>query len=119
MNNSNVAGSPVALIKIAVPTITLLSACYMPFLERKGLFIPSTQQRRLGERVFLVLRLSADNQFAAGGASVCWITPMHCSDGRVAGFGLHFDDGQGELAGMIQASLDKNNHPHRVRSYTL
>lgn len=44
---------------------------------------------------------------------------MHCSDGRVAGFGLHFDDGQGELAGMIQASLDKNNHPHRVRSYTL
>lgn len=119
MNNSNITGSPVALIKIAIPTITLLAACYMPFLERKGLFIPSAQQRRLGDRVFLILRLSAENQFAAGAASVCWITPMRCSDGCIAGFGLHFDDGQGELAGMIQASLDKNNNPHRVRSYTL
>ena len=83
MNNTNVDRAPAALIKIAIPTAEILSACYMPFLERKGLFIPSAQQRSLGETVFLVLRLGTENSFSAGSARVCRATPTHCSDGRV------------------------------------
>jgi type IV pilus assembly protein PilZ len=119
MNNTNVDRAPAALIKIAIPTIEMLSACYMPFLERKGLFIPSAQQRSVGETVFLVLRLGAENGFCAGSARVCWTTPTHCSDGRIAGFGLHFDDEHGELAQSVQTSLLRSNHHGAERSYTL
>lgn len=119
MNNTNFNSAPAALIKIAIPTADMLSACYMPFLERKGLFVPSAQQRCVGEAVFLVLRLGAENRFSAGSAHVCWTTPMHCSDGRVAGFGLHFDDEHGELAQSIQTSLIRNDHLSAKRSYTL
>ncbi len=119
MNNTNSNSAPAALIKIAIPTADMLSACYMPFLERKGLFIPSAQQRSVGETVFLVLRLGAESSFSAGSASVCWITPTHCSDGRIAGFGLHFDDEHGELAQSVQTSLLRNNHHGAERSYTL
>jgi len=119
MNNTNFNSAPAALIKIAIPTTDMLSACYMPFLERKGLFIPSDQQRCVGEAVFLVLRLGAENRFSAGSAHVCWTTPTHCSDGRVAGFGLHFDDEHGELAQSIQTSLIRNDHLSVQRSYTL
>jgi type IV pilus assembly protein PilZ len=119
MNNTNVDKAPAALIKIAIPTSEMLTACYMPFLERKGLFIPSAQQRSVGETVFLVLRLGAESSFSAGSASVCWITPTHCSDGRIAGFGLHFDDEHGELAQSVQTILLRNNHHAAERSYTL
>ena len=119
MNNTNVDRAPAALIKIAIPTAEMLSACYMPFLERKGLFIPSAQQRSLGETVFLVLRLGTENSFSAGSTRVCWATPTHCSDGRVAGFGLHFDDEHGELAQSIQTSLLRYNHHGAQRSCTL
>jgi type IV pilus assembly protein PilZ len=119
MNNTNSNSAPAALIKIAIPTADMLSACYMPFLERKGLFIPSAHQRCVGESVFLVLRLGAENRFSAGNARVCWTTPTQCSDGRVAGFGVHFDDEHGELAQSIQTSLIGNNHHGAERSYTL
>lgn len=119
MNSTSVSRAPAALIKIAIPTADMLAACYMPFLQRKGLFIPGNEQRCLGETVFLVLRLGAGNNFSADSARVCWITPMHCSDGRSAGFGLHFDDEHGDLAQFIQTFLNLNNPHGAGRSYTL
>lgn len=111
--------SSTGLIKIAIPSVDILSACYMPFLERKGLFVPSAQSRELGEQVFLVLRLGPAHMFAAGGAQVCWITPPQSSDGRMSGFGLHFDADNSELAEAIEACLALNNHAIRLRTHTL
>jgi type IV pilus assembly protein PilZ len=111
--------SSTALVKIAIPSVDVLSACYMPFLKRKGLFVPSTQLRELGEQVFLVLRLEPAQVFAAGAAQVCWITPPQSSDGRVGGFGLHFDADNSELAEAIEACLALNNYSIRPRTHTL
>jgi type IV pilus assembly protein PilZ len=116
---SKTESSAAALIKIAITSIDVLSACYMPFLARKGVFIPSGQLRGLGDRVFLVLRLGPDQKFAAGGAQVCWITPPHSSDGQVSGFGLHFDKENSELAQTIESCLAQVDIHNRAGSHTL
>lgn len=116
---SKTESSAPALIKIAITSMDVLSACYMPFLDRKGVFIPSGHIRELGDRVFLVLRLGPDQKFAAGAAQVCWITPPHSSDGQVSGFGLHFDNENSELAQTIESCLARADLHNRAGSHTL
>jgi type IV pilus assembly protein PilZ len=108
------------VLKLLIPDISVLRACYMPFLQRKGLFVPSIQYRELGEKFFLVLRLAQHQQSAAGMVSVCWITPKYASDGREPGYGLHFDEGADELTAVIESVLGASAvNTQSVVSYTL
>lgn len=119
MRVTTVDQASTVLIKVAIPAVNVLSSCYMPFLERKGLFIPSVRELVLGDRVFLVLRLGPAQIFAAGAAHVCWTTPAQSSDGRVSGFGLHFDDVNSDLAQSIDACLNQNKQHDRTGTHTL
>ena len=93
------------MLRLTVSDAAVLRACYMPFLQHKGLFVPSSQSRTLGEKFFLVLTLKPYNLTVAGLVTVCWITPVHCSDGRDPGFGLHFDASAVELSAAIESVL--------------
>jgi type IV pilus assembly protein PilZ len=108
------------ILRLAFSDTDVLRACYMPFLKRKGLFIPSAQTRKLGEKLFLVLRLTQQDLTVAGMACVCWITPEYSSDGQESGYGVHFDEGADALASAITAALgiDEASAAHTV-SYTL
>lgn len=118
------------IVRLSIPDSAVLRACYMPFLQRKGLFIPSAQVRVIGDRVFLIVRLLSQNLTVAGMGSVCWVTPKFCSDGREPGFGVHFDSSAAELVAAIESALslkkegldhdlsDKHNTPPAL-SYTL
>ncbi|MDO8908955.1 MAG: pilus assembly protein [Pseudohongiella sp.] len=108
------------MLRLAFSDTDVLKACYMPFLKRKGLFVPSTQMREMGEKLFLVVQLKQQNLTVAGMASVCWITPNYCSDGRETGYGLHFDDDAGELSAAIASAVGADNVcSQRTVSYTL
>lgn len=116
------------MLRLTVSDAAVLRACYMPFLQHKGLFVPSLQSRKLGEKLFLVLTLKSDNRVVAGLATVCWITPAYCSDGRDQGFGLHFDAAAAELCEAIESVLaaevstqspGQTPESHQAVSYTL
>jgi type IV pilus assembly protein PilZ len=108
------------ITRLAFSDTDVLKACYMPFLKRKGLFIPSAQTRKLGEKLFLVLRLPQQDVTVAGMVCVCWITPEYSSDGQESGYGVHFDEGAEELASAITSVLgiDETGAAHTA-SYTL
>lgn len=108
------------LLRLVFPHTAVLRACYMPFLQHKGLFVPSLKSRELGERLFLVLRLPCQNLTVSGMVSVCWITPRHSSDGREPGFGLHFDENACELRAAVESVVGADSIDQQTLvSYTL
>ncbi|MBU2097955.1 MAG: pilus assembly protein PilZ [Gammaproteobacteria bacterium] len=109
-----------AMLRLALSDNAVLGACFMPFLQHKGLFVPSLKNRNLGEKVFLVLTLKTLNLTVAGMATVCWITPTFSSDGRAPGYGLHFDEGAIELRAAVAGILsDVEDLTDASISYTL
>ena len=53
----------------------VLRAAYMPFLVHGGLFVPTERQFRLGDEVFLVLRLLDEPERIPVAGRVVWVTP--------------------------------------------
>lgn len=109
------------LLRLCIADNAVLRACYMPFLLHKGLFVPSRHSRKLGEKLFLILTLANRDVTAAGMARVCWITPAFCSDGREAGYGVHFDQTSVELRTLIESALSAADDAgeQMVAGYTL
>lgn len=121
-NGSDNKNTTAPLLRLAIPDLAVLRACYMPFLQGKGLFVPGSDFRELGEKLFLILRLGPQALTVAGSASVCWWTPPDCSDGREAGLGLHFLSEPGTvspLQDVIEALLRENTEAGSCLGYTL
>jgi type IV pilus assembly protein PilZ len=94
----------------------VLAASALPFLQHRGVFIPSARAVTLGQRFFILLRINTDDiEVATGLGSVCWITPEGSSDGRSPGFGLHFDSDAIELQRMLEVAISGEKDDHRVQ----
>ncbi len=95
------AGRP-PLLSVCIKDPRVLQRCYLPFLQRGGLFVPSERPCHLRQRFFLILRLPAPPGapdawvMHAITATVVWLTPALAQGESGMGFGLHFDDCQPE-----------------------
>ena len=103
-----------ALLRLAFYNTDVLAASALPFLQHRGIFVPSARPVTLGQRFFVMLRATVDDddEVAAGLASVCWITPEGSSDGRSPGFGLHFDSEAIELKRMLEVAISGQKEDH-------
>lgn len=91
-----------------------LYQCFIPFIERGGLFIPSKDTFEMGEVVELQLTFSGKEWCIE--APVVWITPEAAiNDARPAGVGLQFkvehenlySDMQTQLVGFNGSAIDR------------
>lgn len=71
-----------------------LYAAYMPFVKNGGLFVPTNKDYKLGEEVFMLLRLMEETEKLPIVGKVIWVTPTGAEGNRVAGIGVQFADDQ-------------------------
>lgn len=65
---------------------------YMPFIKNGGLFIPTTRNFKIGEEVFMLMRLLEDPERLPITAKVVWSTPENVESRKPRGFGFQFSD---------------------------
>ncbi|TPW12742.1 MAG: type IV pilus assembly protein PilZ [Halothiobacillaceae bacterium] len=67
-----------------------LYAAYMPFIKQGGLFIPTNKNYKLGDEVFLLLKLMEEAEKMPVVGKVVWKTPQAAQGNRVTGIGVQF-----------------------------
>lgn len=90
----------------------------MPFLRQGGLFIPTTDNLDLGERLFLLVRLPDDAEPLPVCAVVVWLTPARVHGRLRPGVGVRFVDPDNTLRSRIENCLAEYAGP-KVASLTM
>ena len=82
-----------------------LYCAYMSFIERGGLFVPTTDAYELGEEVFLLLSLMGEHDKIPVTGKVVWLTPEGAQGDKTPGIGLQLADTETELLKKIETYL--------------
>lgn len=99
-------------------SVEKLGAAWMGQLEHGGLFLPTTERYRLGQRVYLLLTLPDEQEPRPVSGVVAWVTPAGMTGRRTPGIGIHLDAREHDLRVKIEALLaDASIDP--AQSYTL
>jgi len=69
-----------------------LYAAFMPFIKNGGLFVLTTKRYRIGDEVFLLLRLMDESEPISIVGKIVWLTPAGAEGNRVVGVGIQFSD---------------------------
>lgn len=82
------------ILSLTIKDKGALYAAYMPFIKNGGLFIPTNKDYRLGDEVFMLLKLMDETEKLPVVGKVVWLTPKGAQGNRVAGIGVEFADDQ-------------------------
>lgn len=82
------------ILSLTIKDKGALYAAYMPFVKNGGLFIPTNKDYKLGDEVFMLLKLMEETEKLPIVGKVIWITPKGAQGNRVAGIGVQFADDQ-------------------------
>lgn len=93
------------ILSLWIQDLRVLRAAYMPFLTQGGLFVPTDGHFRLGDEVFLLLRLLDEPERIPVAGKVVWITPKGAQGQRTAGVGVQFSLDSGFLREKIETCL--------------
>jgi len=96
-----------------------LYAAYMPFVERGGVFIPTTNTYEMGDDVLVFFSLKDEIPRVPIAAKVIWITPEGAEGYRKAGVGVQFSDQDGgqlrnQIENYLAGSLDNDRVTHTM-----
>tara|TARA_R110001583_G_scaffold2657_3_gene18723 strand:- start:5386 stop:5730 length:345 start_codon:yes stop_codon:yes gene_type:complete len=78
------------ILTLTIKDKAVLYGAYMPFLKDGGLFIPTNRTYKLGDEVFLLLKLMDDPEKLPVAGKVVWITPPGAQGNKTAGIGVQF-----------------------------
>ncbi len=67
-----------------------LYAAYMSFIKGGGLFIPTNKSYKLGDEVFMLLKLMDETEKTPVVGIVVWKTPKAAQGSRITGIGVQF-----------------------------
>lgn len=102
-----------AMMTASFPTESVLYLAYMPFVSGGGLFIKTTEQYSIGDKLLLEVQLLSDPTPHEVHVKVVWITPQDAQGNRPAGVGVQFSGSNARflrqkieayLSGMLQSS---------------
>ncbi len=99
--NKSSASAPTrqGILSLTIKDKGALYAAYMPFVKNGGLFIPTNKDYKLGDEVFMLLKLMEETEKLPIVGKVIWMTPKGAQGSRVAGIGVQFaSDQDGENA---------------------
>jgi type IV pilus assembly protein PilZ len=98
-DNKPSAATRQGILSLTIKDKGALYAAYMPFVKNGGLFIPTNKDYKLGDEVFMLLKLMDESEKLPIVGKVIWITPKGAQGNRVAGIGVQFaSDQDGENA---------------------
>ena len=93
------------IIAFSITDRGALYACYMQFVQNGGVFVPTTRNYELGDRIFVLLQLMDDPSPMALNGSVVWQTPAGAQGNKTAGVGIQFDEESGQAKTVIEEHL--------------
>ena len=93
------------ILNLSLKNADELYACYMPFVENGGLFIPSRKQFAIGDEVFVLLELMEEADKLPLIGKVVWVTPKGTSGNRKQGVGIQFPPESSPLVQRIETYL--------------
>ena len=84
-----------------------LYAAYMDWMSEGGVFVPTERPHRLGDDVYVLLKLPDDPQMHPFVGKVVWVTPARSAHQRLQGVGVRFTDSDDarQLKIKIETSL--------------
>lgn len=85
---------PGKMLNFNIPEKPELYRCYMSFLKHGGLFVPTSDQFKMGEEVLLIVNLPEHNEPKYLRTSVAWINATSSASGQPKGIGLAFSSDQ-------------------------
>lgn len=83
--------SPQEHLSLKITDRAVLYAVYMPYLERGGLFVPTSRTYRLRDAVILAVYLPEEATPITVPGRVAWVTPPHAPGHKAQGVGVHFE----------------------------
>lgn len=90
-------GAKQGILSLTIKDKGALYASYMPFIKNGGIFIPTNKAYKLGDEVFILLKLMEETEKMPVVGKVVWKTPPAAQAGRVSGIGIQFaDDAEGK-----------------------
>ena len=92
------------ILNVSILDTNELYACFMPSVERGGLFLRTNKEYAMGEEVFVVLELMDEPDKVPLTGKIVWLTPLGCGS-RPQGIGIQFSEEDLELSRKIEASL--------------
>ncbi len=108
-----------SVISVSIKDKQALYMAYMPFVENGGVFIQSKKDYRMGEEVFLLLKIMDDSNQIPVAGRVAWITPENAQDSRSKGIGIQFTDNDAPMVvSKIEAKLGESLKSAR-RTHTM
>jgi len=85
------------ILSLTIKDKGALYAAYMPFIKGGGLFIPTNKEYKLGDEVFMLLKLMDETDKTPVVGTVVWKTPKAAQGNRITGIGVQFSqDAEGE-----------------------
>ena len=98
-SKASLPASRQGILSLTIKDKGALYAAYMPFVKNGGLFIPTNKDYKLGDEVFMLLKLMDESEKLPIVGKVIWMTPKGAQGNRVAGIGVQFAaDTDGENA---------------------
>lgn len=85
-------GGQQRILSFVIKDKNALYAAFMPFVENGGLFIPTSKHYRIGDEIFLLLRLMDDPERIPVAGKVVWVTPAGAEGNRAVGVGIQFSE---------------------------
>jgi type IV pilus assembly protein PilZ len=110
------------LFSLTIKDKAALHASYMPFILGGGLFIPTRKSLRLRDELFLLLRLTADEQTVdtlAIAGKVVWLTPRNSHNGKTPGVGVQFLTTSTKALNRLESYLGSEWLTSDTRTHTL
>ncbi|MEM6987999.1 MAG: PilZ domain-containing protein [Pseudomonadota bacterium] len=95
--------SNTGVMSLSIKDRGALSAAFMPFLTNGGVFVPTQRNYRLGDNVFILIKLLDDAERIPVACQVAWLTPAGAQGNKAPGVGLQFSD---EDAGRTKALIE-------------
>ena len=93
------------ILTLTIKDKAVLYGAYMPFLKGGGLFVPTTRSYKLGDEVFLLLKLMDDADKLPVAGKVVWITPAGAQGNKPAGIGVQFNADNNMARDRIETHL--------------
>lgn len=107
------------VMSISIKDRKTLHAAYMPFLTSGGIFVPTSSNYKIGDEVFLLLKLIDSPEQISISGQIVWVTPEGALSNRQAGIGIQFTgtDAAGvrtKIEGILGGALKSRRMTHTM-----
>jgi len=92
-----------SVISVSIKDKQALYMAYMPFIHNGGIFIQSKKSYKLGDEVFLLLKIMDEPDQIPVAGKIVWVTPDNAQDSRSMGVGIQFND---EDSSMVISKIE-------------